>query len=177
MASKVSVVRGFGPLVSIKGHVYRDPDLVETKIVSEAIVKGDGSDKTNYVIKRSQIEASRISRQDYIDSFADEVGVINVLRKVAKTGDTSLVNQIGEVPVGNQDLTNMPTTPGGAYLYAKSLEDQYHNLTPELKGNMTLEEFMNKATNQYIDSYIEKKLESMNKTKDTTKVEGGTNNG
>lgn len=40
------------------------------------------------------VEGSKEDRQAYIDSFADDCGVYNVLKKYAVTGDISLLNRV-----------------------------------------------------------------------------------
>lgn len=56
------------------------------------------------------VEGSKEDRQAYIDSFADDCGVYNVLKKFAKTNDLSLLNRsesfygdISDLPVDELD--------------------------------------------------------------------------
>lgn len=61
-------------------------------------VKMTGDKDTDFVIEKKVVEISRVDRQEYIDSFSDDVGILNIMKKVALTGDSSLINQRSRVP-------------------------------------------------------------------------------
>lgn len=62
-----------------------------------------GDSKTDFVVSQEVVETSKINRQEYIDSFKDDVGILNILRKVVQTGDLTLLNERvrSSVPVGD----------------------------------------------------------------------------
>ena len=74
----------------------KDPDdIVEYGI--KQVVKKVGDGEEDYVIEDKVVEVSRVNRQSYIAKDAPDVGVMNILAKVARSGDLSLLNQTGTV--------------------------------------------------------------------------------
>ena len=96
-----------------------------------------------------------VKRADYINQFADDVGILNVLKKVVKTGDYELLKQAN--PGVGFDLTNMPDN----WIDALGLKDKamqsYNKLPEELRKGLSVEDFMSlsmDAVGKKIDDYI-----------------------
>lgn len=100
--------------------------------------------------------------KEYINSFAGEVGVANVLRKFAKTGDMSLFaqNQVIE----NVDATKLPE---------QSAEELFKSLPEDLRKDMTYEQFVKTLTGEqlkaYIDGMVADSIAEANKPKEEVK--------
>lgn len=72
-------------------------------------VKKVGEGEDDFVIEEVVVESERYNRQQYIAKDADQVGVLNILEKVRRSGDVTLLNQTGAViPEGVQDYTKAP---------------------------------------------------------------------
>ena len=96
-----------------------------------------------------------VKREDYINQFADDVGILNILKKVAKTGDTSLLKQAE--PGFGVDLTNMPDNWVDAAALKEKAMASYNKLPEALRKDMSVEDFMAlsmDAVGEKIDAYI-----------------------
>lgn len=73
--------------------------IIGVELKDVYIKTGDGED--DFTMEQKFVEISRVNRQEYIDSFKDDVGILNIMRKVEQTGDVTLLNQRvrSEVPV------------------------------------------------------------------------------
>lgn len=91
-----------------------------------------------------KVVETKVDIQEYINSFADDCGVENVLRKFARTGDASLfaVHQ----PIENVDATKMPE---------KSAEELFADLPADLRKDMTFEQFVKSLTQEQLQAYID----------------------
>lgn len=94
-------------------------NCAEVKVVREdkvtycekdkVIKTGEGDD--DFIIEKVVVEESRCDRDEYINSFSDEAGIENIIKKVQITGNTALLNQ---VPTVYADTTNQPTCAADA---------------------------------------------------------------
>lgn len=95
--------------------------------VRKNVVKKVGDGDSDYVLEEIVVEDSRVNRQAYIDKDANQVGVLNILEKVRRSGDMTLLNQTGLTfeasgdldslgrPLGKiQDYSNAPKSIGEA---------------------------------------------------------------
>lgn len=101
------------PYVQKKTTCANKGDIV-TYIRKNKITKvGEG--ENDYVIDEIVVEESRVNRQAFIAKDASEVGVLNILEKVRRSGDVSLFNQTHQViPEDLQDYVNVPHSVGSA---------------------------------------------------------------
>lgn len=86
-----------------------DKDIVEYAEVDEVTITGDK--KTDFVIEKKVVEVNRYNRAAYVDSFRDDVGILNILTKMALSGDPELLNQTKRVSLGgcgDVDATGRP---------------------------------------------------------------------
>ena len=115
------------------------------------------------------VDGEKEDRQAYIDSFADECGVYNILKKYALTGDMSVLNQrqgfygdISNLPVDDLDPAR---SSAAAQAAVKSLANKLGvDITSDKLASMSVEE---------IDSLIAKAVEAKaGKVVDEKKGEG-----
>lgn len=71
--------------------------IIEYGQVERVVITGKKD--TDFVIKKDVKELSRVNRADYINSYDGDVGIMNILQKVRLSGDMSLLNQTGRVPL------------------------------------------------------------------------------
>lgn len=115
-------------------------------------------------------EKSRINRQKYINSFAGDVGVLNVVKKLALSGEDATDGRF-KAPVGYFDATILPKD-GEAEMQLKQMKQKiWSKLDPELKSNMTFEEFASSINEDKLKAYIAKKTADLTGKKVTAKVE------
>lgn len=123
-----------------------------------------------YVIEKEVVETSRVDTQAYIDSFKDDVGIENILRKFNMVNDPELLNQVKRptVPIGEdgkeviQDYTGIPTTEEEALKIAKRAMTEFDNLPKELTKGRTFNQFAESCTKEELLTYIS----SMNQKKE-----------
>lgn len=101
--------------------------------------------------------------QEYIASFSDDVGIQNILKKLAISGDTSILNQTGRDPLcpnGGlepiQDYSNVPTSKAEAFNFVEKGVAAYDALPEEIKGKMSLTQFVNEFGQAQFDAFVEK---------------------
>ena len=117
------------------------------------------------------VEADKEDRQAYIDSFADECGVYNVLKKYAITGDASLLNarqgfygDISELPVDELD-------PAGLAAKAEKSVDALSKLL----GEEVTSEDLSQMSIEQLNSLIEKAVAARVEKSAPEKKEGEEN--
>lgn len=151
-------------------------------------VKMLGEKDTDFVKSLTVEEYQRKNRQDHIDSFDNEVGILNIMKKVADTGDISLYNQTKRVslpgtdkdalgrPVEDiADYTNYVGTDRADALNAyKKGRAQFADLPDSLKGKKSFAEVA-KMSDSDIDAYIESTVKAYKEQIAATKAaqEGG----
>lgn len=87
---------------SIKNGFCRSASSLD---VGDMIIRHKGFKYNPETMALEIVDTDKEDRQAYIDSFADECGVMNVLKKYALTGDASLLNQ-RELSYG--DISDLP---------------------------------------------------------------------
>lgn len=127
---------------------------------AKKLIDAVGVEYQGIVYKATYIKEYDI--KDYIKSFADDVGIQNILKKLSLSGDKSILNQTGRealCPDGGlepiQDYSQVPSSKAEAFnIVAKGVE-AYDNLPAEIKGKMSLEQFVNDFQQEQFNAYIE----------------------
>lgn len=130
-------------------------DIVEYHWKQKVTKVGEGED--DYVVEEVPVETSRINRQAYIESFRDDVGIMNILEKVRRSGDVTLFNQTHAViPEGLQDYTNAPESVGEALKSIKSGATSFEGLKA-IFGDLSFTELAGLSAdqiNEYVAKYV-----------------------
>lgn len=71
-------------------------DIVQRELKDVLVSHGDNPE--DFVTEKKLVEISRTNRIEYVQSFKDEVGIENILRKFNETGDPSVLNVITRHP-------------------------------------------------------------------------------
>lgn len=147
--------RGRTDGVKYEGQKFDKVDYAKCTIVQRVNRLSKSDDTAFDVITDIQIN-DIVPLQDYINQFAEDVGILNVLKKVVKTGDVGLINQCEP---GYFDLTNMPED----FLEARKMYDAamsaYDKLPDDLKNGLSAEQFANLTSDNLqksLDDYIAK---------------------
>lgn len=109
------------------------------------VVKKVGDGDEDFVIENKIIEHKRDIAQE-INAQADQVGVYNLMKRVALTGDDSLLPPPLEKTGVTSDYTGVPDNLLDADLMAKERIAQFNALPDELKKGRNFEEFMTTFT-------------------------------
>jgi len=118
--------------------------VTERKIVPIYVDSGEVIDGEKVGSIKLKVIETKIDGQAYINSFADECGVKNVMRRFAMTGDPSLFAQ--HQVIENVDATELPKM---------TQEELYALLPDELKKGRTFEEFVKTCTADELKAYTE----------------------
>lgn len=135
----------------------KDADDIVTYERRNKVVKiGNTGTDDDYIVEEVVVEVGRCNRQAYIAKDADQVGVMNILEKVRRSGDITLFNQTHQV-YGDDvvDITNLPSDVEG--LKASILQGQtaYEGLPKEIFGNMTYSEVAEMSQEQIVSKINE----------------------
>ena len=159
------------PVVETDYHKDEDKYIIDYSEIEK--VKLTGEKDTDFIINKEVVESSRINRQDYIDSYRDDVGILNIIEKVRLSGDVTLLNQTGRVgfagtekdalgrPVEDvADFTNYQVDKIEALNAYKKGRESLSDLPTDLKANNSFESIA-KMSDDEINKYIEKKVASI----------------
>lgn len=149
------------------GQVFEDPekDTIKTyKEVAEVLKTGEG--KSDFVIKKKLVVVEEVNRSDYICSFSGDVGIQNVLKKLALSGkDIASVVESGQFASkqkGVVDISNMPDDIATAFRSVQKGVEAFDKLPEELKKKMSFDAFASSVNaeeiNKYIQSQIDKRI-------------------
>lgn len=152
---------------------HKDEDLYIIDYAEVKHVKIIGEKDTDFIENVVVEEIGRTNRQDYYDEQSGDVGILNILRKVAFSGDESLLNQTHRLsnpgsekdalgrPV--EDIVDLTDYSGVDRVQAlnkfKEGAAVYQDLDPALKGNKSFEEVA-KMSDDEIHQYIKDSVDS-----------------
>lgn len=117
------------------------------------IVKKVGDGEEDFVITQKIIEHKRDIVQE-INSQADSVGVYNLIKRVALTGDESLYPEPMPKTGVVSDYTNVPDNLLDADLMAKQRLNDFNNLPDSLKKGRSFEEFMTSFNQEEFNAWL-----------------------
>lgn len=127
---------------------------------AKKVVDADGVSQD--IIEYVPVKVKDVPIDEYIASFADDVGIQNILRKVVMTGDRSYLNQTcrealcpegGKEPV--QDYTNVPSSKAEAFAIVQAGVNAYDSLPEDIKQKMSFAQFAAGFTNADFESYCQ----------------------
>lgn len=141
-------------------------DIVEYVRKDKVRKIGDGDD--DFVVEEVVVEASRVNRQAYIMKDADQVGILNILEKVRRSGDVTLFNQTHAViPEGVQDYEDLPENLGEALNALKTGGNSFAGLK-EIFGDISFSDLASMSAEQ-----VQAKLNDYVASHQSKKEEGG----
>lgn len=145
-----------------------DPKVTKFDESDEYIItrelKEDYIPQNNGVVKETNVYVtSKVNRKEYIQSFKDEVGLENILRKVEMTGDVALLDQTHRVPGaiaddGKEvlvDYTKVPSSPEEAAKIIEQGRAVFSNIPDDLKANRSFVDFVEGCTDAEVKAYLQ----------------------
>ena len=112
---------------------------------------GDGEDE--FIIEDKVIEHKRDIRQE-INAQADQVGVYNLMKRVALTGDDSLMPEPMPKTGVTSDYTNVPDNLLDADLLAKQRKAEFDALPDSIKKGRSFEQFVSSFTQDEFNVWL-----------------------
>lgn len=151
----------FSPSKSINSEKkdFGNPNLVTRKMVDKVEITGKGD--TDFVIKKKLVETSKVDLDEYVNSFADDVGILNIYEKITATGDTSLLQQRNRVPGkvdenGYEEINDVSKIPGD-YMDVKKAVDSANNAPIDKELKQALQNMSDAELNAYLKARYGKK--------------------
>lgn len=155
------IVSAFAPLINPpleeKTNVT-EVDIVDTLIIDTYETDEEGNVKP--VTK--QIVTGRKNRKEYIESFSDEAGLDNIIKKIAAGAIAedkySILNGQAQGTVNDLRGFDGIENLGDIQAMAANAEATFAHLDPALKNGMSYKEFIAKFNNDDLTKYVEAKL-------------------
>lgn len=129
------------------------------------VVDADGIEQDTIVYVPTKVREYSIEAM--INSYADDVGIQNILKKVALTGDKSYLNQTGRVPLTDgglepiQDYTNVPKSKTEAFNAVAAGVAAFDNLPSDIKQKMSFSQLAETFGQKEFDDYITNKINAL----------------
>lgn len=145
--------------VVFEGQKFESPeedDIVEY-YEKERITKiGEGED--DYKKDTVVVEYSRVNRRDYINSFRNDVGILNILRKCALAGEDALDGRFRSKQ-GYVDMSEMPESFDEAVAAIDAGNKAWKDISPDLKGRATsIEQFVELMSDEAVAKFIKEEV-------------------
>lgn len=153
----------FGP-VELPPLQANDP-CAEKDIVDTLIIDGYETDaEGNVKLVTKQIVTGVKNRKEFIESFADDVGLEHILEKIGQGAIAEDKFSIlkDQAPGSVADLRGFADIQSMADIQklADNARATFAKLDPALKKNMSFAEFCTKFNNADLDAYIKAKVEA-----------------
>lgn len=144
-----------GAIVPFKSSCNSSLDYyVDRKVVLKAKITGyeDEAQTKPVGVMVPQVVEEKTDIKKLVSADAKNVGVANILARVLRTGDMSLLQARDAQYV---DTTKLPSSIADVQAKALALESIYANIPGELKKDMSLETFVKTMTDERLKSYYE----------------------
>ena len=138
-----------------------EPDLIRTYL-KPVIVYPEKDNKEIFYIDYEECVAERLNRRKYINSFAGDVGVLNIIHKLALNKENAADGRFA-MKQGFVDLSGMPTDGEQMAKLMAERNKVWAKLDPELKKNLTYDEFVSTFNLDKLNQYIAAKKAGIEK--------------
>lgn len=133
------------------GEFYEDVSIV---LKGQFTGEYEDEEKTKPIcVMVPEVVVEKTNIQDLIQKNADQVGVVNIIRRIARTGDLSLLQQ--NTPIDG-DLTELPKSIAEVQATALRAELLYSQLPANMRKEMSLDEFCKTMNDEKIKDYFQK---------------------
>ena len=132
-----------GVVIFTKSHNHPSVGLDFSKNIIQHKDFSYDNDRRDFVI----VDAEKEDRDAYIQSFADETGVYNIMRMYAKTQDASLLNKKQGF---YGDISNLPENDLNPAARTKAAEEAVKALSKKLGKELTADELLNMDNAQLV---------------------------
>lgn len=144
-------------------------DIVTFKVVQSVQKTGEGDE--DFIVIDKVVEDSRVNRQKKYNELGADRDIYSIIRKVEDTGDLTLLNSgvegqfldVSELPENGQELNERLSKAVAVW----------EQLDPELKGKLSLPDFLKSLTDEKLEAYFSAKEKSLVKDKDKVDAKEG----
>lgn len=164
----------------ISGQVFPDPEKDTIKVWKEVKeVEKTGEGKSDFKIHCKLAVAEEYNRADHINSFSGDVGIQNVLKKVALGGhDIGQVIESGafQSKQKGDHVVDISKTPKDTFEALNEVEKGlkgWKGIPDELKKGRNMAEFAKTFNAEELNSYIEAQVQKRLKKAEPKKEEKG----
>lgn len=146
-------------------HKDSDKFIIDYEEVDHLVSLGEKD--TDFVVRTDVEESSRVDRQKYIDSYEVDVGILNILEKVRRSGDVSLLHQVSSPDIPSHekdslgrpvqdvvDITKYQVDKMDALNSFKQGAKSFDEIPDSLKGKLSFKDFAN-MSDQDIQKYLD----------------------
>lgn len=143
---------------------HTDDYIVEHLIVKKGVPIGDDGEVS---VVEEYIESRKYNRQEFINSFRDQVGIVNLLKKcnagLLNPGVLAANFDPDETKVF--DISNVPEDIGDALALVDNAHKLYAQLPADLKAGMDFNTFCKNFDQAKFNSYIESQKATLEEAK------------
>lgn len=153
---------------------HKDEDVYIIDFQQVRHVKVIGDNDTDFIESYTVEECSRVNRQELLNEQSGDVGILNIMKKMALSGDTSLLNQthrssipgsekdaLGRAVEDVVDLTRYSNIDKVDALESyKKGASVFASLDEDLKGKKSMEEVA-KLSDAEINVYLKSKIDAI----------------
>lgn len=157
----------------IPGQVFPDPEKDTIKVWKEVKeIEQTGQGKSDFKIHCKLVVAEEYNRADHINSFSGDVGIQNVLKKVALGGhDVGQVIESGafQSKQKGDHVVDVSKVPGDTFEALDEVEKGlkgWKGIPDELKKGRNMAEFAKTFSADELNSYIEAQVQKRLKKKE-----------
>ena len=137
-------------------RTWRNPPKVKAVDFSDSIIQHHDFIYDSDTRGLKIVETEKEDRDAYIQSFAKETGIYNILKKYSKTGDASILN-VKEGFYG--DMTKLPEDNLDPAAAAKAAEQALGGLNKALGSQLTAEQLA-KMSSEELNDLISKAVQA-----------------
>lgn len=153
-----------------KAYISKNITTVYQETEMKKDVKVVDKDKDVYEIVDKEVIVNEYDTEKLTKSFAGQTGLEAVMKRVAITGDVSLLGSgLTPEPTPVVDATKVPTSIGEVKTLADKVDSLAGSIPPELLKGRSVEDFLRDITveqiKEYVDSFIQKQIDAT-KTKE-----------
>lgn len=155
-------------MTKIKKSLIMEKDKIDYEVrdvlISANFDKDGKVDEDDYVVEKKAVEVGRVDMQEYVNSFREDVGIANILKKVALSGDVSMLNQVERTALpldedGKEMIQDVTALQNGDETLAKigdNMKKGYEELPEDLKAGRSLEKFLETVSKEEIAAFVAK---------------------
>lgn len=132
-------------------NIKWDKYYFNVELKDRVVKTGEGDE--DFVIEKKEV-ITKTSIKEVIDSQANDVGLDNILRKFALTGDESILPQNVNTDGRVLDMSGMPEDLVDAQNYFAAMKAKFDSLPADLVKGRSFDEFMSNLTQAEYDAYF-----------------------
>ena len=134
-----------------------EPELI-IKVVKPVVVYPEKDNKDLFYVSYEEVITQKLDRKKYIKSFDGDVGVLNVVKKLALNKENAMDGRFAVKSNTYVDLSDFPKDGEEMAKMMASKNEVWAKLDPDLKKDMTYEEFCNTFSMDEFNAYIKSKF-------------------